>query len=359
MNRRAFRRAALATAGAAALTAVTALPGSAATTAEWRLSTYASSVTGSMRSVVALSRTDAWAVGYIYHGSTLVNSPWVLRWNGSKWIGVTIPDSSGYYTSQVSASSADNVWVLGSDANDSLHQKLFRYDGSHWHTISVPEGNLGNLLALSATDVWVTGQISCTGAKCVSDVWQWNGSTWTAHPINSTVYAIDASSGSNVWAVGLGGVNAKGEGTVAAYRWAGTHWTPVVMSHPDMSGWPDIAMPSASNIWIEGWRGTSSQVLALHWTGSKWAQVVSPASSAASPGAVPYGSSGVWMGPWEAWTGRGWVSTLQNLPASGGGIYDWAPIPGDPGAYWGAGGWEKSSTSTVDHPSMLIYGPVP
>ena len=359
MNRRVFRRAALATAGAAALTAATALPGNAATTAEWRLSAYESSVTGGMNSVVAISRTDAWAVGGIEHGKTPVNNPYVLHWNGAKWSAVTIPGSSGYSSTLVSASSAGNVWVFGTDANDSLNQKLFRYDGSHWHTMSVPEGNLGNLMVLSATDVWATGQISCVAAKCITDVWQWNGSTWLEHPINSTVYSINASSATNVWAVGMSDVNQKGEGVVAAYRWAGTHWTPVVMSHPDMSGWPDIAMSSASNIWIEGWRGASSQVLALHWIGGKWQQVFSPAGDAASPGAVPYGSSGVWMGPWVAWTGRGWISTLQHLPFAGGVIDNVVPIPGASGSYWGAASAQTNANSSVDHPAMVIYGPLP
>jgi hypothetical protein len=363
MKRRVLRRGALAAAGAAALTVATAMPGNAATTAEWRFSSYESSLTGSMESVVAISRTDAWAEGLIYHGETPVNSPYVLHWNGAKWSAVTIPGSSGYSSSQVSASSASNVWVLGTDAKGTLNQKIFRFDGAHWHTMSVPEGNLDNLMVLSATDVWVTGQISCTispkASKCVTDVWQWNGSKWLAHPINSTVYSIDASSAANVWVVGLGGVNQKGEGTVAAYRWAGTHWTPVTMSHPDMSGWPDIAMGSASNIWIEGGRGTTSQVLALHWTGSKWQQVISPAGDAASPGAVPYGSSGVWMGPWVAWTGRGWISTLQHLPFSGGTIHDVVPIPGASGSYWGAASVETSAKSSVDHPAMVVYGPVP
>jgi hypothetical protein len=359
MNRRVFRRAALAAVGAAALTVATALPGNAATTAEWRFSSYASSVTGSMNSVVAISRTDAWAVGETYHGTALVNSPYVLHWNGAGWGGVTIPGSSGYYSSEVSASSASNVWVLGNDDNGLVTQKLFRYDGSHWHTMSVPDGNFDNLMVLSATDVWVTGQISCTGSKCVTDVWQWNGSTWLAHPIGTTVYSIDASSGSNVWAVGLGGVNSKGEGTVAAYRWAGTHWTPVVMAHPDMSGWPGIAMPSASNIWIEGWRGTSSQVLALHWNGSKWQQVISAGNVAASPGPVPYGSSGVWMGPWALWTGRSWLNTLPVPPFDGGVVTDIAPIPGDSGAYWGTASAQKTANSTIDHPAMVIFGSVP
>lgn len=80
MSRRALRRGALATAGAAALTLATATPGNAATTAEWRMSSYESSVTGAMSSVDAISRTNAWAVGNTEHGQTTVNSPYVLHW---------------------------------------------------------------------------------------------------------------------------------------------------------------------------------------------------------------------------------------------------------------------------------------
>jgi hypothetical protein len=360
MKRRVFKRAALATVGAAAVTAATALPGSAATTAEWRLSAYESSVTGSMTSVVALSRTDAWAVGNTSRGQTAVNNPYVLHWNGAKWSGVTIPGGNGFTSALVAASSASNVWVLGTNFNGLLNQKIFRYDGSHWHPISVPaNANLDTLVVLSATDAWVTGQVSCVGTKCVTDVWQWNGSTWVAHPINSTVFNIAGTSATNVWAVGLSDVNQKNEeGVMAAYRWAGTRWTPVVMSHPEMSGWPVITMSSASNVWIEGWRGTSSQVLALHWT-NKWQQVISAAHDAASPDAVPYGSTGVWMGPWEAWTGRSWINAEQHLPFSSGDMQDFAAIPGAPGSYWGAASVTTNANSSVDHPTMVIYGPVP
>jgi hypothetical protein len=355
-----FRRGALAAVGAGILALATATPCSAATTAEWGLSYYASSVTGGMSSVAAISRTNAWAVGVTYNGQALVNSPYVLHWNGASWSTISIPASSGYTSSLVAASSASNVWVLGADANDSLNQVIFRYDGSLWHTMSVPEGNLSDLVVLSASDVWVSGQISCAGLRCVTDLWQWNGSTWLAHPINSSVYNIAGSSATNIWAAGLGNVNqTTGEGTIAAYRWTGTRWFPVVMPHPRMSGWPDITIGSASDIWIAGWRGTSSQVLALQWTGSKWQQVISPGDIAASPDLVPYGPSGVWMGPWAIWTSRAWVSTLQNLPFASGGIPDSVKVPGTSGSYWGAASVEKSPTSTTDHPAMAIYGPVP
>ncbi len=76
-----------------------------------------------MNSVDAISRTDAWAVGGIEHGKTPVNSPYVPHWNGAKWSAVTIPGSGGYPSTQVSASSAGNVWGAASaetNANSSV-----------------------------------------------------------------------------------------------------------------------------------------------------------------------------------------------------------------------------------------------
>jgi hypothetical protein len=356
MSKRVFRRATLAMAGAAALTAATALPGSAATTASWRLSFYESSLNGQMTDVAAISKTDVWAVGNLYHGQTLVDSPHVLRWTGRTWVGVTIPGSTGYTSDEVAASSASDVWIIGSNADGA--SRIFRFDGTHWHTVPAPATGVDDVTPFSATDAWADGETSCTGNKCVTDIWQWNGAAWVDHPVNSSVPNISASSAGNVWAIGLGGVNAKGEGTVAAYRWAGTHWTPVVMPHPDMSGWVNAAMSSASDVWIEGWRGTSSQTLGLHWNGSKWSQVTAGDHDAASSDAEPYGSGGVWFGPWYAWTGRGWVNTVQ-FQTWGGAVRDFAPIPGAAGSYWGAAQAQTNSNSDVFHPAMVIYGPLP
>jgi hypothetical protein len=346
---------------AVALTLVSTIPGNAATTSEWQLKWSTLSTTGSMYSVVAISRTNAWATGATYHGQTPVNNPYVLHWNGARWSGVSIPGGSGYASALVAASSASNVWILGTDVNGSLNQKFFRYDGTRWHTIATPEGNLSTLAVLSPTDVWASGQISCTGKACVTDVWQWNGSKWLAHPIGTTAYNIAGTAATGIWVAGINGVNqATGEGLVAAYRWTGTRWFPVVMPHPEMSGWVGIAIGSASAIWIEGWRGTSSQVLTLQWTGRTWQHVISAAAMNASPDPVADGSGGVWMGPWVHWTGRSWVIVPLSFVGNAGlGIHDFAKVPGTSGSYWGAGGIYKNDSSMTTNPAMAVYGPVP
>lgn len=160
---------------------------------------------------------------------------------------------------------------------------------------------------------------------------------------------------------GINGVNqTTGEGLVAAYRWTGTRWFPVVMPHPEMSGWVDIAIGSASDIWIEGWRGTSSQVLTLQWTGRKWQQVISAGAIGASPDPVADGSGGVWMGPWVHWTGRSWVIVQPSFAGYAGlNTNDFVKVPGTSGSYWGAAGIYKNDSSTATNPAMVVYGPVP
>jgi hypothetical protein len=347
-------------AAAAVGIAAAVAPASAASTNEWRVS-YRTSAVGGLYSVAALSRTNAWAAGVLYKGQTLINKPYVLHWNGKAWKAVSIPASNGYYSNDIAASSASNVWVLGVDAGNSLHEKMFRWDGAHWHSISVPEVNLGDPVVLSASHVWASGQISCTGTRCVTDVWHWNGSAWQDHPIATTVYDMAGTAASGLWAVGVNGQKQLGgAGNVAAYRWNGTHWAPVSMPHPRVSSSPGIAVDSASDVWIGAFTAGGGRGYAMHWNGRTWQALTAPASIAAGTDVVPDGHSGVWLGPWAHWTGRSWSSALTLArPIVGAGIHQLVKVPGTSASYWGAAGIITSETSTTFHPAMLVYGPLP
>ena len=157
----------------------------------------------------------------------------------------------------------------------------------------------------------------------------------------------------------IGSYDTSSGGGSLAERWNGTKWLTVVMPHPGMYEFPDIAIGSASDIWIEGGRAGSTKVLALRWTGSTWQQVLSGANDASSAEPVPYGSSGVWLGPWELWNGHAMVATGVSLPWSSGTIQDFVAVPGASGSFWGAASADKSASSSVEHPAMTIYGPLP
>ena len=54
-----------------------------------------------------------------------------------------------------------------------------------------------------------------------------------------------------------------------------------------------------------------------------------------------------------------WLPPDASLPWADGTMQDFVAIPGASGSYWGAASAEKSANSSVDHPAMVIYGPVP
>jgi hypothetical protein len=366
LRRVSFRWAAAAMFAAVTLALVVAVAPAQAATNEWR-SVYYSTASGEMQSVVALSKTDAWAAGVIYSGQTLINKPYLLHWNGSDWGTYTIPGATGYYTMNVAASSADNVWVFGVDANNSFNQRIFRFDGSHWHAISVPQDvALNNPVVFSATDAWTLGNTSCTGAsgqpqKCVTDLWNYNGTTWRDYPINEDITDMAGPSASDLWVVG---VNAEtqlgGTGEVVAYKWYGTHWVYASMPHLRLYGYPAVGTDSSRDVWFGAWTPTNTTPWALHWNGAKWGEITAPRSLAATYEVTPDGNGGVWMGSWVHWTGRAWVNTEELAsPIQGGGIYDIIKVPGTSASYWGAAGLTKNSNASGWHPAMAVYGPTP
>ena len=95
--------------------------------------------------------------------------------------------------------------------------------------MSVPEADvLHTLVVLSPTDVWVTGQswLHQPGQvqhRCVAVERQHvAGASDRLHRVATS----RGTSATDVWAVGLGDLNSKGEGTLSAYRWTGTQLAP-------------------------------------------------------------------------------------------------------------------------------------
>lgn len=336
-----------------------ATPAQAATTNVWRTEYYNTGVSGQMNGVVAYSKGDGWAIGDLYKGGNIVNSLDVLHWNGGHWYSVSVPGSGGY-----SANSID-VWVLGENAAGGW--KAFRFDGSHWHTVTIPDGvGLSDLRVLSATNVWTLSGASCTQTSgkpmdCTTPIWHWNGSTWQSYTIDAAINSLDGTSTSNLRAAGATGeTSLGGTGTIVEYQWSGSGWAK--KSIPSIKVQSDevtVTTDSTSDVWLSSWTAGASTVTALHWNGKAWSTVKSPASLAASPSLVPDGSGGAWFGALAHWTGKAWVNTTPPISSwSGGGIFAMVKIPGTSGSYWGAAQVTKGSSST-DHPSVMIYGPLP
>ncbi len=115
---------------------------------------------GGLNGVVALSATDAWAVGS-YTASDGTARPLMLHWNGTAWQAVSGPAVTGALAA-VAAASAHDVRAVGSDA--STHQALVvQWDGSAWHVVAGPtpsgatSSSLKDVTADSAGSFWAVG----------------------------------------------------------------------------------------------------------------------------------------------------------------------------------------------------------
>jgi hypothetical protein len=158
------------------------------------------------------------------------------------------------------------------------------------------DNRLRGVTAVSATDAWAVGEFVDPASDQVRTLTQhWDGSAWTVVPSPvvrrmDMLAGVDASSSTDVWAVGTSHVQGSGEGSG---RTLVEHW--------DGSAWRVVPSP---NIGIEGGNGRLHGVLALtpddvwavgthypavefptlqplieHWDGKTWQLVPGPRRS--------------------------------------------------------------------------------
>jgi hypothetical protein len=339
-------------------------PASASTANQWRIANVWGSANGQFESIAATGPGSAWAVGTLSHGV----GPVAAHWNGRAWQSVTIPGTKDYSLRQVVASSASNVWVFGEDF-DLGTASAFRYDGAHWHTVSLPAASVsspglgtGQALVFGPKDVWLAlwGACGTTAGKtkCSSDVWHWNGSTWTAHNIGAAITGFTGISDHDLRAVAL-----TSKHVVTAYQWNGSRWSG--MSIPHVSGmifaeWaPSIAMDSNTDIWIAFYKTTCCSVTALHFAKNGWRQF-SP-SGAINTQLILDGRGGAWVGSLTHWTGSGWFMLQDNLYQVNDNVWQigqTVKVPGTSGSYWTAGYVIPNRTHTT-RPMVALFGPTP
>jgi hypothetical protein len=160
--------------------------------------------------VDGVAADDAWAVGGIGHdgygGETV--TPLVLRWNGSTWTRVPLPDDGPMFSvpvlRDVVVVSNDDVWAVGQVFHLGLLRQvpyLLHWNGQTWQHSTIPTppaGVFNGVTALSSTKVYAVG-VGDSRALIA----RWNGAAWSRETTPSTA-------GSSL----LGGAAATGTGTV-------------------------------------------------------------------------------------------------------------------------------------------------
>jgi len=215
----------------------------------------ANSIGPSLVSVSAVSRTDAWAVGWYSPAGGGPSSTLVEHWNGRAWSIVPSPNPS-----------RPSGQFIGSD--DNLYG-VSAHGGAAWAVGTFFDGVIDGQSTL---------------------IEQWNGGAWVwvkspdAARFNQ-LNAVSADSASDAWAVGFDGGLANA-GLVE--HWNGATWQQVAFPNPGRDGKDrpsailnGVSALSPDDVWVCGTYpvpGGQQRTLLAHWNGASWRQIATPAS---------------------------------------------------------------------------------
>ena len=173
----------------------------------WSIIPTAPVDTPSFSGVVALSATNAWAVG-TYNGQT---SPAALveHWNGTQWKLVKAPNpdpNQNLLNSVTGIPGTKDLWAVGRTESQSL---IEYWHGNKWRVVSAPGfGELFAVTALSKDNAWAVGNYF-DGQNNNTLIVHWNGTAWNvvSSPNPSTasyLYGLTRVPCTNtLWAVGF------------------------------------------------------------------------------------------------------------------------------------------------------------
>jgi erythromycin esterase-like protein len=172
-----------------------------------------------LEAVAATSSADAWAVGSSFTATT--EKTLTLHWNGHKWAQVASPNrGTDDELFAVRGTSSTDTWAVGLSVIGGVDQTLaLHWNGSTWTRVTTPDpggagvsNDLVGVAGTAANDVWAVGSTGpAASAKAITRngtlILHWNGSHWAQVPspdpeLSSDLFAVAASSTSNIWAVG-------------------------------------------------------------------------------------------------------------------------------------------------------------
>jgi hypothetical protein len=211
----------------------------------------------------ALSRSRARWLGIVLSIAGVLASAPVAQ--GASWHIVPPSTDVGFSgLTDVSASSATNVWAVGENL-------ALRWNGTGWISMPLPDFEPRHVVALSPTSVIAQG-----GER----VARWDGTSWHTLPAppSFALFDISARSASDVWLVGLAPPPVS-EGCVVMH-WNGAAWNDVASSTVCKGDdrYANILEISPTSVWMAGWVGDEKQtpVIAAHWNGASWMPAFAP-----------------------------------------------------------------------------------
>ncbi len=241
-------------------------------------------------------------------------SRWVSRL-AAAWVGCVVLGSGGvagaatswqeepisgeWVTAGSLAQAGDQVWASAFAVTPAaLESRMLQRVRGKWASVAVPDiGRLGQVGAGSAGDVWALSQDNNKMLHLTGSSWQVVQPTSDA----SVFYSGIAQFGSDVW--------------LAGSRWSSNTTSVGVVQRRQGQRWVDVPLPDVAPNWqlsqITGTSGrdlwaigvafssmTDQQTVALHYDGTSWRRVGSPAGPDRTfviLSAKTFGRQDVWM----------------------------------------------------------------
>lgn len=268
--------------------------------------TAALSVSSALRGVSASTAADAWAVGFSLLGrhdyGTLIE-----HWNGTAWSvnsSLVVTGSFAELTGVADLSPAD-AWAAGVGGSGGL---LEHWNGSVWSSVALPDPNFTpgtgeSISASSASDIWVVGStVNTTTGTTAGEALHFNGTAWSVVPMPAGASAVTDIAPGDAWAVGGASIE----------QWNGNAWSIVPSPAPGADlGLTGIAARGPGDVYAVGdnipsVNGGVVQGVILRWNGSTWSVDPDPTDGTYSP---LYGAAAV-SGAASEFA----VGTLSNTP---------------------------------------------
>lgn len=189
-------------------------------------------------SVAAVDSNLAWAVGEYTMGTNLQ----LVKWNGSSWtqqsLG-TIADQT--YLRSVWALSASDAWAVGGKSTTTPFLVegclTLHYNGSSWTQVPVPavgtyRNRFNAINGIAANDAWAVGTWGNAYPDFNGLLMHWNGSAWSNSslaPAFTEIWDVKMIAANDVWAIGEKTVG----GPFSTVHWDGAAWTEYALPGED------------------------------------------------------------------------------------------------------------------------------
>jgi hypothetical protein len=248
-----------------------------------------------LNGVEVIAPNDVWVVGsYYIEASSSVQHLLTMHWNGTQWSIVPNPDPGGNYTnflSGVDAVAWNDVWAVGFWRRYSPQGLILHWNGSEWHQAGNPTTGsvdaMSDVTVVSETEMWAVGSTSPNASL----IWHRDGAGWVTVPSPNVgpLYAVDAVSQNDAWAIGANGI----------LRWDGTQWN--IFAGPGIGTLSGVAAIACNDVWVVG-------ADLAHWDGASWTIVPNPSPTGEVGSISALGPSDIWAA--GSYNDAGTVRTL-------------------------------------------------